>query len=103
IEARSAGRISTLVPIHSRVVARGGVVRVISSPYTRLIRACKTDVWLRVRIGGMGQRQDLLAGAKRCIAEKGYSRTTARDIPAASGANLAAIGYHFGSKEALLN
>lgn len=38
-----------------------------------------------------------------CIAEKGYSRTTARDITAASGANLAAIGYHFGSKEALLN
>ena len=51
----------------------------------------------------MGQREDLLAGAKRCIAEKGYSRTTARDITAASGANLAAIGYHFGSKEALLN
>lgn len=51
----------------------------------------------------MGQRQDLLAGAKRCIAEKGYSRTTARDIVAVSGANLAAIGYHFGSKEALLN
>lgn len=51
----------------------------------------------------MGQRQDLLAGAMRCIAEKGYSRTTARDITAASGANLAAIGYHFGSKEALLN
>ena len=51
----------------------------------------------------MGQRQDLLAGAKQCIAEKGYSRTTARDIVAASGANLAAIGYHFGSKDALLN
>ncbi len=51
----------------------------------------------------MGQRQDLLAGAKQCIAEKGYSRTTARDITAVSGANLAAIGYHFGSKEALLN
>lgn len=51
----------------------------------------------------MGQRQDLLAGAKQCIAEKGYSRTTARDIIAVSGANLAAIGYHFGSKDALLN
>ncbi|GAB2598898.1 TetR/AcrR family transcriptional regulator [Pseudactinotalea suaedae] len=51
----------------------------------------------------MGQRHDLLAGAKLCIAEKGYSRTTARDITAASGANLAAIGYHFGSKEALMN
>ena len=28
---------------------------------------------------------------------------TARDIVAASGANLASIGYHFGSKEALLS
>jgi AcrR family transcriptional regulator len=51
----------------------------------------------------MGQREDLLAGAKRCLYEKGYGRTTARDITAASGASLAAIGYHFGSKEALLN
>ena len=51
----------------------------------------------------MGNREDLLAGAKRCLYEKGYARTTARDIAAASGVSLAAIGYHFGSKEALLN
>ena len=51
----------------------------------------------------MGNREDLLAGAKRCLFEKGYARTTARDIAAASGVSLAAIGYHFGSKEALLN
>ena len=51
----------------------------------------------------MGQREDLLAGAKRCISERGYAHTTARDIVAASGANLAAIGYHFGSKDALLS
>ncbi len=51
----------------------------------------------------MGHREDLLAGAKRCIFEKGYARTTARDIVAASGTNLASIGYHYGSKEALLN
>jgi AcrR family transcriptional regulator len=51
----------------------------------------------------MGHREDLLAGAKRCIAEKGYAHTTARDIVAASGTNLASIGYHFGSKDALLN
>ncbi|WP_219413861.1 TetR/AcrR family transcriptional regulator [Pseudonocardia nigra] len=50
----------------------------------------------------MGHREDLLAGAKRCLAEKGYARTTARDIVAASGTNLASIGYHFGSKDALL-
>jgi AcrR family transcriptional regulator len=44
-----------------------------------------------------------MAGAKRCLIEKGYARTTARDIAAASGVSLAAIGYHFGSKEALMN
>lgn len=52
---------------------------------------------------GMGNREDLLAGAKRCLFEKGYSRTTARDVAAAAGVSLAAIGYHFGSKETLLN
>ncbi|MCX5204023.1 TetR/AcrR family transcriptional regulator [Streptomyces sp. NBC_00237] len=51
----------------------------------------------------MGHREDLLEGAKQCLLEKGYARTTARDIVAASGTNLASIGYHYGSKEALLN
>jgi AcrR family transcriptional regulator len=51
----------------------------------------------------MSNRDDLLAGAKKCLLEKGYSRTTARDIAQASGVSLAAIGYHFGSKDALMN
>lgn len=51
----------------------------------------------------MGHRERLLAGARRCLFERGYARTTARDIVAASGTNLASIGYHFGSKEALLS
>jgi AcrR family transcriptional regulator len=51
----------------------------------------------------MGNREDLLAGAKRCLIEKGYAATTARDIASTSGVSLAAIGYHFGSKDALLN
>ncbi|MGW2364272.1 TetR/AcrR family transcriptional regulator [Streptomyces sp. NPDC001667] len=50
----------------------------------------------------MGHREDLLAGAKACLLEKGWVRTTARDIVAASGANLASIGYHYGSKDALM-
>jgi len=50
----------------------------------------------------MGNREDLLTGAKRCLRSKGFARTTARDIATASGVSLAAIGYHFGSKEALL-
>jgi AcrR family transcriptional regulator len=51
----------------------------------------------------MGNREDLLAGAVRCLYEKGYARTTARDIASAAGVSLAAIGYHFGTKEELLN
>jgi AcrR family transcriptional regulator len=51
----------------------------------------------------MGNREDLLAGAKRCLMEKGYAGTTARDIAAASGTSLAAIGYHFRTTKALLN
>ncbi|MEN2422111.1 TetR/AcrR family transcriptional regulator [Streptomyces rimosus] len=50
----------------------------------------------------MGHREDLLEGAKRCLLDKGYARTTARDIVAASGANLASIGYHYGSKDVLM-
>ena len=51
----------------------------------------------------MGHREDLLVGAVRCLREKGYAHTTARDIVAASGTNLASIGYHYGSTKALLN
>lgn len=51
----------------------------------------------------MGNREALVEGAKSCLLEKGCSRTTARDIATAAGVSLAAIGYHFGSKDALLN
>jgi len=50
----------------------------------------------------MGHREDLLEGAKRCLLEKGFLRTTARDVVKESGTNLASIGYHYGSKDALL-
>ena len=36
----------------------------------------------------MGHREDLLEGAKRCLLEKGFVRTTARDIVKESGTNL---------------
>ncbi|MFF7855849.1 TetR family transcriptional regulator [Streptomyces sp. NPDC007904] len=50
----------------------------------------------------MGHREDLLEGAKRCLLAKGFVGTTARDIVRESGTNLASIGYHYGSKDALL-
>jgi AcrR family transcriptional regulator len=51
----------------------------------------------------MGNREALLAGAISCLYEKGYARTTARDIAAAAGTSLAAIGYHYGTTQNLLN
>jgi AcrR family transcriptional regulator len=50
----------------------------------------------------MGHRDDLLEGAKRAMFAKGFARTTARDIVAASGTNLGSIGYHYGSTQALM-
>lgn len=50
----------------------------------------------------MGERDKLIVGARRCLEERGYAHTTARDIARTSGANLASIGYHFGSKDGLL-
>jgi AcrR family transcriptional regulator len=50
----------------------------------------------------MGNREALLEGAKQCLLEKGYDRTTVRDIATAAGVSMAAIGYHYGSRETLL-
>lgn len=44
-----------------------------------------------------------MAGAKRCLEERGFARTTSRDIAAAANAPLGTINYHYGSKERLLN
>jgi AcrR family transcriptional regulator len=50
----------------------------------------------------VGNRDALIAGAKQCLTERGWARTTVRDIASAAGVNHAAIGYHFGSRESLL-
>ena len=50
----------------------------------------------------MGNREALLAGAKRCLSMQGWARTTVRDIAREAGVSHAAIGYHYGSREALL-
>jgi AcrR family transcriptional regulator len=51
----------------------------------------------------VSHRDSLLEAAKTLILEKGFAGTTARDLVAASGTNLGSIGYHFGSREALLS
>ena len=49
-----------------------------------------------------GHRERLLEGALACLQERGFARTTTRDIVAASGTNLGSIVYHYGTKERLL-
>ena len=47
-------------------------------------------------------RSAFLAAAERLYAERGFSDVTLRDIVAAAGVNLAAVNYHFGSKDELI-
>jgi AcrR family transcriptional regulator len=52
----------------------------------------------------MSETKDrILDAAERLIADQGYSATSLRHIIADAGVNLAAIHYHFGSKEELLD
>ncbi len=47
-------------------------------------------------------RARIVAAAERLFAERGFAGTTMRDLTRAAGTNLAAVNYHFGSKEGLL-
>jgi AcrR family transcriptional regulator len=44
----------------------------------------------------------ILDAAERLFAEKGFAQTSLRDITAEAGVNLAAVNYHFQSKEHLI-
>src|SRR5215218_807746 len=47
-------------------------------------------------------RANLIDGTLRCLERLPPERVTARAIAEESGANLASIGYHFGSKDSLV-
>jgi AcrR family transcriptional regulator len=47
-------------------------------------------------------RTRILDAAERIFAERGFRGTSVRAITGLAGANLAAVGYHFGSKAELL-
>lgn len=51
----------------------------------------------------MSAKDKILATAERLFADQGYGATSLRHIIAEAGVNLAAIHYHFGSKENLLD
>ncbi len=71
--------------------------------YKRLWHGCLAQTSKTLVYGlAMGNREDLLAGARQVIVERGVAKATAREIANAAGVSLAAIGYHFGSKEQLI-
>ncbi|MFJ1302112.1 TetR/AcrR family transcriptional regulator [Pseudomonadota bacterium AL_CKDN230030165-1A_HGKHYDSX7] len=47
-------------------------------------------------------RDTILDHAEQLFAERGHENTSMRQITGAAGVNLAAVNYHFGSKEALV-
>jgi AcrR family transcriptional regulator len=46
-------------------------------------------------------KEQILIAAERLFAEHGFAGTTLRNVVSEAGVNLAAVNYHFGSKEAL--
>lgn len=54
-----------------------------------------------VRSDGVETRALILQVAGRLFAENGFERTTSREICLSAGANMAAVNYHFGSREGL--
>jgi AcrR family transcriptional regulator len=59
-------------------------------------------VWSEHQTRGAATRQRLLAATARVLGRVGPARTTIRRIAAEAGVNVAAINYHFGSKERLV-
>jgi AcrR family transcriptional regulator len=47
-------------------------------------------------------RERILDAAEQLFAEKGIKETSIREVTKMAGANLAAVNYHFGSKEGLI-
>lgn len=59
------------------------------------------------RAGGRGDsrpdtKELILDAAEKLFAEKSYASVSLRELTALAGVNLAAVNYHFGSKDALL-
>src|ERR1035438_1133704 len=51
----------------------------------------------------MDTKDKILNAAQRLIGDQGYAATSVRHITAEANVNLAAIHYHFGTKEDLLD
>src|SRR3954469_3463810 len=67
----------------------------------RALRTVRQKRKQPLREDGAQTRQQLLEVAGQVFAEHGYARATSREICERAGANIAAVNYHFGSKDGL--
>jgi len=51
---------------------------------------------------GAATRQRLLEAAEELFSDRGFEKVSVRDITERAGANVAAVNYHFGSREGLV-
>src|SRR5690554_3718798 len=51
----------------------------------------------------LSTKDQIIQTAERLFAEKGFDGASMREVTSAAGVNLAAINYHFRSKEGLLD
>ncbi|AYQ27948.1 MULTISPECIES: CerR family C-terminal domain-containing protein [unclassified Polaromonas] len=70
-------------------------------PKTPLRPAAPEGEARKQRSDGAHARAHLLHAALRLFSEKGFAKTSIRDIAQAAGANVAAISYYFGDKAGL--
>ena len=72
-----------------------------SSPIAPVDRSARAPAQRKQRSDGVEARAQLLHVALRLFSEKGFSKTSTREIAQAAGANIAAIRYYFGDKAGL--
>lgn len=56
-----------------------------------------------LKVPDTGPKRKLLDAAERLVVEKGFDLVSVRDITGAVKANVAAVNYHFGSREGLMD
>jgi AcrR family transcriptional regulator len=67
-------------------------------------RGLNRTIYTKDSISRMNEtKEKILDTAERLIGEQGYAATSLRQVIATAGVNLAAVHYHFGSKEELLD